>query len=179
MAKSTEAASLKQVANEPNPPVVPATSSSSFLSRVSSKAIGIVVAAASVYVLTAFGAPIPGRGYVRSVLSDPWVFTFARLFFIALFGAGIALAVWFTFSVVAYIRAHLWIRRPAGLEPQAIHRAAGEIEAGVEDLKLVIAETQDTNAELLAALVRANERVEELELQLGAAGEQLSLGNGS
>lgn len=107
--------------------------------------------------------PHPRPQLPASVFSDPWVFLAVRMFVIlALFAAG-AVLLWFALSAVSHIRNRRWIRRLAGLEPQALYRGATEVEEALEEIYRVRDETRDRNAELITALDRTTQRVLDLE----------------
>jgi hypothetical protein len=165
----------------------------SLLHRIPVSVRAVVTGVAALYVANLLGLRIPGRSYLRSVFGDPWVFLAVRAFVILLLFAASAVTLWFALSAISHIRNRRWIRRLAGLEPQALYRGATEVEEALDEIYQVRDETRDRNAELIAALERTNQRVLDLEeeaaelkqenavlrAQLAGDERQLSFGAGS
>ncbi len=84
--------------------------------------VGVVATILTVYFAAAAGVAIPGRGYARKVLNDPYVFGAVRgLVIVGSVYLGLLL-LWHVVSISAYIKNHRWIRNPGGFEHQEIHR---------------------------------------------------------
>lgn len=134
------------------------------------------------------GAGIPGSRYAGRVFNDPFVFLVVRLLVIMGLLAIASVITWVGLSAASHIKNRRWIRRIAGFEPQELHRGAKEVEGGLDELREVLAETRDRNAELTVALERTTQRALELvaeneELRrrlsgLGDEGYQLQIGEG-
>jgi hypothetical protein len=135
-----------------------------------------------------FGAGIPGARYAARVFNDPIVFLAVRLLVIVGLLAVGAVVAWAGLSASSHIKNRRWIRRIAGFEPQELHRGAKEVQGGLDDLRQVLSETRDWNAELLVALERTTQYAielaaenEELRRRLsspGGEGYQLQIGDG-
>lgn len=148
--------------------------------RVPSPLRGVAAIVAGLYTASALGVRIPGQAYLRSVFNEPIVFFFVAALAVVVVVAFMAIGLWFALSVFAYIRNHLWIRRPAGFEPQAIRRGASELEQSKAEIDRLLDKSREREATLTAALARTNQRVAELEvenarLRARADGGQLSL----
>lgn len=122
----------------------------------------VIAVLAALVIVDTVGIRVPGSGFARKVLSDPVVYFAIRTLVVAFLVGILIVVVWVMLSAAAHIKNRRWIRRIAGLEPQALHQGARQVEDGHEDVRAVADQLIDENMELTTRLELTTQLAHEL-----------------